>query len=355
MHRVRPGCHYVGGVFEQANRARVSPEDGRFAAQIRDRVAGVERLIESQLSSGTDLMSDALGTLVLAGEQRFRPLFTVLAASMGARPEEPDVATAAAVIEMVHLATLHHEDVLDEDEVRRSSHGRTARWNNNLAILAGDFLFATASRLVSRLGPDAVLVIAETFARLIDGQMRETRGAAPGIDEIEHHLAVAYDKRACLLATAGQLGATYSGACPDQIDRLAQLGGTLGMILHISDHIRAFTDTRSDPRNIRALRKGMHTLPLLYALREENHDAQRLRRLLSEPGADDERLDEVVRLVQSSSGPWKAGQTLRKYVDQAAAELSLLPDCEGRYALVAWVSERTNVVGADDFQLRMDR
>ena len=100
----------------------------------------------------------------------------MLSAQLGPQPDSDEVAVAGAVIELVHLATLYHDDVMDEAQVRRGAPSANLRWNNNVAILAGDYLFATASRLVSRLGPDAVRIIADTFAQLVTGQMRETQG-----------------------------------------------------------------------------------------------------------------------------------------------------------------------------------
>ena len=355
MRGTPPNCRYVGEVLEQANMAGVGLDDGPFSARIADRLAGVESLIEGELGSGTDLMSDALAALVLADEQRFRPMFTILAAACGPRPDAHEVTTAAAVIEMVHLAALHHEEVLDEDEVRESGNSPTARWNNNLAILAGDYLFATASRLVSRLGPDAVLVISETFARLVNGQLRETCGIAAGGDPIDHYLVVTQERTGCLLAAAGRFGATYSGADRQLVERLAHLGGTLGMVLRISDHITAFGDARNERRAIRALRDPAHTLPAIYASSETGCEADRLRILLDRTERDGEQLDEVVALVRSSSGLSRAGQTLRTYTDRATAELAALPDCDSRDALAAWVSERASVIACTDLQLRTDR
>src|SRR5581483_8770294 len=147
---------------------------------------------------------------------------------------------AGAVIELVHLATLYHDDVMDEAQVRRGAPSANVRWGNNVAILAGDYLFATASRLVSRLGPDAVRIIAETFAQLVTGQMRETRGlegAAESVDPIEHYLKVVHEKTACLIGAAGQFGAMFSGADEDQIQRLSRLGGIVGTAFQISDDI----------------------------------------------------------------------------------------------------------------------
>ena len=196
---------------------------------------------------------------------------------------------AGAVIEMVHLATLYHDDVMDEAQVRRGAPSANARWSNNIAILAGDYLFATASRLVSRLGPEAVLIIADTFAELVTGQMRETRGVSEGADEVDHYLKVVYEKTACLIAASGRFGATFSGADAEQIERLSRLGGIVGTAFQISDDI---IDIDSDPDESGKvpgtdLREGVHTLPVLYALRETGPAADRLRELLAGPMDDD--------------------------------------------------------------------
>ena len=117
--------------------------------------------------------------LIDAGGKRFRPLFTLLAAQVGPRPDADEVITAAVVVELIHLATLYHDDVMDSATMRRGAQSANSRWDNTVAILTGDFLFAHASRLVADLGPDAVRIIAETFAELVTGQMRETRGPRP--------------------------------------------------------------------------------------------------------------------------------------------------------------------------------
>ncbi len=154
--------------------------DAVFAAGVRDGVASIEELMSTELGKADELMAEAVQHLFQAGGKRFRPLFTVLSAQLGPEPDAWQVTVAGAVIELVHLATLYHDDVMDEALVRRGADSANARWGNNIAILAGDYLFATASRLVSRLGPEAVRVIADTFAQLVTGQMRETRGAADG-------------------------------------------------------------------------------------------------------------------------------------------------------------------------------
>jgi heptaprenyl diphosphate synthase len=318
--------------------------DAELAASVRDGVSQIEQLMADELGKADELMSEAVHHLFLAGGKRFRPLFTVLSASMGPDPTNDDVIIAGAVIEMVHLATLYHDDVMDEAQVRRGAPSANARWSNNIAILAGDYLFATASRLVSRLGPEAVLVIADTFAQLVTGQMRETRGATEGVDPIDHYLKVVYEKTACLIAASGRFGATFSGADDEQIERLFRLGGIVGTAFQISDDI---IDIDSDPEESGKvpgtdLREGVHTLPVLYALRETGPDADRLRELLAEPLEDDALVAEALQLLRASQGIVQAKQVVRGYAEQARQELAGLPDRGGRRALESLVEYTVN-------------
>ncbi|MFL0178304.1 MULTISPECIES: nonaprenyl/(2E,6E)-farnesyl/geranylgeranyl diphosphat synthase [unclassified Mycobacterium] len=318
--------------------------DPGFADRVRDGVARIEELMDTELRGGDGLMTEAVTHLFDAGGKRFRPLFTVLSAQLGPEPDAWQVTVAGAVIELVHLATLYHDDVMDEAQIRRGAPSANARWGNNIAILAGDYLFATASRLVSRLGPDAVRIIAETFAQLVTGQMRETRGAADGVDSIEHYLKVVYEKTACLISASGRFGATFSGADDDQIERLARLGGIVGTAFQISDDI---IDIDSDPDESGKLpgtdlREGVHTLPVLYALQETGADAERLRELLAGPVTEDAAVEEALGLLRASAGMVKAKQTVADYAAQARAELAELPDCVGRAALAGLVDYTVN-------------
>jgi heptaprenyl diphosphate synthase len=233
---------------------------------------------------------------------------------------------------------------MDEAQVRRGAPSANARWGNNIAILAGDYLFATASRLVSRLGPEAVRVIADTFAQLVTGQMRETRGPTDGVDPIEHYLKVVYEKTACLIAASGRFGATFSGADEEQIERLSRLGGIVGTAFQISDDI---IDIDSDPDESGKvpgtdLREGVHTLPVLYALRETGPDADRLRELLAGPVGNDADLAEALRILRRSKGIVQAKATVAQYAAQARDELADLPEGPGRQALATLVDYTVN-------------
>jgi heptaprenyl diphosphate synthase len=313
--------------------------DVAFATNVRDGVARIEQLMETELRGSDDLMTEAVLHLFEAGGKRFRPLFTVLSAQLGPRPDADEVTIAGAVIELVHLATLYHDDVMDEAQVRRGAPSANVRWGNNVAILAGDYLFATASRLVSRLGPNAVRIIAETFAQLVTGQMREGQGAAHAADPIEHYLKVVHEKTACLIGAAGQFGAMFSGADEDQIQRLSRLGNIVGTAFQISDDI---IDIDSDPDESGKLpgtdlREGVHTLPVLYALHDSGPEAGRLRELLVGPIDDDKRVAEALALLRASAGMAKAKDTVARYAAQAHEELAGLPDGPGRQALITLV------------------
>jgi heptaprenyl diphosphate synthase len=318
--------------------------DAAFAARVRDGVDRIEQLMEAELRSSDDLLTEAVLHLFEAGGKRFRPLFTVLSAQLGPNPDAREVTIAGAVIELVHLATLYHDDVMDEAQVRRGAQSANARWGNNIAILAGDYLFATASRLVSLLGPDAVRVIAETFAQLVTGQMRETHGAAEGVDSIEHYLRVVHEKTACLISAAGRFGATFSGADDDQIERLSRLGGIVGTAFQISDDIIDIDSEPDESGKVPGtdLREGVHTLPVLYALQDSGPQADRLRELLGGPIHDDAVLAEALRLLRASPGMAKAKKTVARYAAEARDELAELPDVAGRQALATLVDYTVN-------------
>lgn len=308
--------------------------DDPLAALVGDSISRVEDLIRSELANGDEVLRGAIEHLFLAGGKRFRPLFTVLAAQLGPHPDSEDVTIAAAVIELVHLATLYHDDVMDEAKVRRGADSANARWGNNVAILAGDYLFATASRLVSRLGPAAVRVIADTFAQLVTGQMRETRGVPAGADPVQHYLTVVTEKTACLIEAAGTFGATFSGCDTTQIARLGHLGEIVGTAFQVSDDIIDIASDAEESGKLPGtdLREGIHTLPVLYALRETGPDADRLRQLLAEPVTCDAEVAEALELLRASAGIDRATETLRRYADSANALIAQLPAGPARNA-----------------------
>ncbi|MFC9787241.1 polyprenyl synthetase family protein [Rhodococcus sp. NPDC127528] len=327
--------------------AGVDLGDQALADVVRSGLADVEALLVGELSDGEDFLTEAALHLAKAGGKRFRPLFTVLTAQLGPDPTAAAVTTAATVVELTHLATLYHDDVMDEASMRRGAPSANSRWGNSVAILAGDYLFAHASRLVSTLGPEAVQIIAETFAELVTGQMRETIGVKKDQDPIEHYLKVVWEKTGSLIAACGRFGGTFSGAAPEDIERLERLGDAVGTAFQISDDIIDISSVAAQSGKTPGtdLREGVHTLPVLYALREEGQDADRLRVLLAGPVTDDDEVAEALALLERSPGMAAAKAKLAEYADSARAQLALLPQGPANDALARLVEYTIERVG----------
>ncbi|MFC3437328.1 polyprenyl synthetase family protein [Nocardia seriolae] len=327
--------------------AGVDLGDPELAATVRKGLIEVEDLLITELSDGEEFLQEAALHLAKAGGKRFRPLFTILTGQLGPDPTSPDLVTAGTVVELVHLATLYHDDVMDEASMRRGAPSVNSRWGNSVAILAGDYLFAHASRLVSTLGPDAVRIIAETFAELVTGQMRETIGARQSQDPVEHYLRVVWEKTGSLIAAAGRFGGTFSGASTDHVERLARLGDAVGTAFQIADDIIDISSVSEQSGKTPGtdLREGVHTLPVLYALRDEGAEGDRLRKLLAHPLQTDAEVDEALYLLSRSRGLVLAKEKLHGYADIAHAELSALPGGPANEALEQLVRYTIERVG----------
>ncbi|MEP6598919.1 MAG: polyprenyl synthetase family protein [Actinomycetota bacterium] len=319
--------------------------DAELEESVRARLAAVEDMLRDAVSADDEFVDIAARYLVEAGGKRFRPLVTTLAAHFG-DPSAPEILPAAVVVELTHLATLYHDDVMDEAHVRRGAISANVRWDNTVAILTGDFLFARASRLLADLGPHAVRVQARTFERLVTGQIRETVGPRDGADPIEHYLAVVADKTGSLIATAAEFGGYFGGLGAAEIGALRRFGERIGVAFQLSDDILDITSesAQSGKSPGTDLREGVATLPVLYAVRSTTPDSARLRELVSRPLVDGADHAEALSLLRTSRAVDEARQTLRSCADSAAAVLDELPDVSARTgleALVDTVIERT--------------
>ena len=225
-------------------------------------------LVEERLRDAvaqSDRLADATSRhLVDAGGKRLRPMLTLLTAQLG-EGSRPEVLDAAVVVELTHLATLYHDDVMDSAPTRRGAPAAHEVWGNSVAILTGDLLFARASRVVAGLGPDAVRIQAETFERLCLGQLHETVGPAEGEDPVEHYVQVLADKTGSLIATSARFGAMFAGCDRDTVSRVTQYGEFAGVAFQIADDV---LDVRSDAEVSGKtpgtdLREGVATMPVL--------------------------------------------------------------------------------------------
>jgi geranylgeranyl pyrophosphate synthase len=326
--------------------AGVAIGDSHLAGALQTGLDRVEALLHREVHSEYQFVAETSLHLIDAGGKRFRPLFTLLGAQMGPRPESDEVLTAAAVVELIHLATLYHDDVMDSATMRRGAESANSRWDNTVAILTGDFLFAHASRLVADLGPDAVRIIAETFAELVTGQMRETRGPRAGDDPVQHYLTVIAEKTGSLIATAGRYGGMFAGCPPEHVESLRRFGAVIGTAFQISDDVIdiASPSDSSGKTPGTDLREGVRTLPMLYALQGEGPAADRLRVLLARPITDDAEVAEALELLRAGSGLARARDVLADQAAAARAELGKLPACPASDALAAltvYVIDRT--------------
>ncbi|BDZ62763.1 hypothetical protein GCM10025873_25540 [Demequina sediminis] len=243
-------------------------DDSALAEVLQPRLALVEERLRDAVAQ-SDTLADATSRhLVDAGGKRLRPMLVLLCAQLGdgARPEVLD---AAVVVELTHLATLYHDDVMDSAPTRRGAPAAHEVWGNSVAILTGDLLFARASRVVAGLGPQAVRIQAETFERLCLGQLHETVGAAEGDDPVDFYLQVLADKTASLIATSARFGAMFGGCPVGVVDQVTSYGEYAGVAFQLADDV---IDVRSDAATTGKtpgtdLREGVPTMPVLLLRR----------------------------------------------------------------------------------------
>ncbi|WP_290860607.1 polyprenyl synthetase family protein [Hamadaea sp.] len=306
-----------------------------------------DRIVEA-VDSADPFVAEAARHLLDAGGKRFRPLLVILTGYFG-KPDPDRIADAGAVMELTHLATLYHDDVMDEAKLRRSAPSANARWGNSLAILVGDYLFARAAELAANLGTEAVKLQAQTFARLVHGQIAETIGPRDA-DPIDHHLRVLAEKTGSLIATSSRLGAMVSGVEEPLLGALSEYGETIGIAFQLSDDLLdiASESAQSGKTPGTDLREGVPTLPVLYALADDDAspDAQRLREILAlGPLTDDAIHAEALGLLRDSAALKRARQTVHGYAERARDALTALPDVPARAALAALcdaVADRSN-------------
>ncbi|WP_432011057.1 polyprenyl synthetase family protein [Streptomyces cucumeris] len=316
----------------------LSVRDQTLEADTQAGLTAVEEGLLEATKSDVPFITEAAQHLVRAGGKRFRPLVVLLAAQFG-DPHAPGVVPSAVVVELTHLATLYHDDVMDEAEVRRGVSSANARWGNSVAVLTGDFLFARASHILADLGPEAVRIQAEAFERLVTGQILETAGPRDGQDPIEHYLEVLAGKTGSLIAVSGRFGAMMSGADESVVNILTQYGERLGMAFQLADDV---LDIASDSHESGKtpgtdLREGIATLPVLRlrARAEASGSAEdrALCELLAGDLTDDTRHAEALRLLRAHPALEEARRDTLRYATEARAMLAPLPEGPAKAAL----------------------
>ncbi|CAN5288820.1 polyprenyl synthetase family protein [soil metagenome] len=300
--------------------------DPELADRLRARMLEVEEQLEQAIQSEAPFVTDAARHLMHAGGKRFRALLVLLAAETG-DPDADGVVTSACVVELTHLGSLYHDDVMDEAELRRGAVAANARWGNLVAILTGDFLFSKSSELTARLGADAVRIQAETFTRLVEGQILETLGAGEG-DPLEHYLRVVADKTGSLIATSARYGARFAGAPLEVEEALTAYGERIGSAFQLSDDILdvASDSDESGKTPGTDLREGVDTLPVLLAKRSTDPADARLLELLDGDLSDDVLHAEALALLRRHPAMAEARADVLNRSLEARALLSVLPE-----------------------------
>jgi heptaprenyl diphosphate synthase len=309
--------------------------DVKLELSIRSDMKRVEDLLRKQIQGDYPLVIETSRHLVEAGGKRLRPLLALLAAQFG-DPKRPEIIEAAVVCELTHLATLYHDDVMDEAPLRRGVESANARWNNTVAILTGDYLFAKASDLLADLGPEAVRLQARTFERLVIGQITETQGSTVGLSMLDHYLNVVADKTGSLIATSARFGALLSGATPEVVESLTRFGEKIGVVFQLADDVIDIASESNESGKTPGtdLREGVPTLVTLFVLESDDPADQELITILSAPISDETIVAETLKKLRTHAAMVASRKLLHKYADEAQLELKSLPDGAAKRALV---------------------
>jgi heptaprenyl diphosphate synthase len=312
--------------------------DEALAARLKARLVQVEEALSGHIRSEADFVTEAARHLMDAGGKRFRPLLVLLAAETGPRADSAEVIDAACVVELTHLASLYHDDVMDEAALRRGADSANARWDNHVAILTGDWLFSKSSELTAGLGPDAVKIQAETFSRLVEGQILETVPPASPEVALEHHLRVVAGKTGSLIATSALYGARFAGAPAEVEEALAAYGEIVGAAFQISDDILDIASETEESGKTPGtdLREGVPTLPVLLVRRAARPEDARLVELLDTDLADDADLAEALGLLRAHPAMAEARAYVVARAQEAKDLLKVLPAGPVRDALEAF-------------------
>src|SRR5215470_6430604 len=265
-------------------------------------LAAVEAALRDTSFGGNEMFAEVSRHMMEAGGKRFRAMLVLLAARFG-DSRDKRIVPAAVAIELTHLATLFHDDVMDEAVIRRGRPSANSMFGNSIAILAGDYLFARASRILADLGPQAIRIQAETFSRLVDGQLAETVGVRPGQDPLDHYMHVITEKTGSLIATSGRFGALFAGAPYEVCDLIADACQRIGVAWQLSDDVLDVASSSAQSGK--------------------------------EPGADltDPALHaEALALLRTSPALEEARDTVRAWISGARSLVAQLPDLPARAA-----------------------
>jgi heptaprenyl diphosphate synthase len=268
-------------------------------------------------------VEEAARYLIDLGGKRFRPALVIAGCGLGLADERIDdegMIRSGVIVELTHVASLYHDDVMDEATVRRGAPTAHRRWTNSVAIMVGDFLLAQASQIGAVLGEEFMVYQAQTLATLVQGQIAEMRGPGPGVDPITHHLDVINGKTAALIAASARYGGMFARLDSDQIEALTRYGQRLGMAFQLADDLLDIVGHDFGKQPGTDLREGVPTLaPLLIAQANRPEDA-RLLEFLAGPVSEDD-IPEALALLRANPAIREVRAQIQQWSDDAAAQL----------------------------------
>jgi len=315
------------------NQVGIPNLDKALEASLLSDMAKVEELMRSHIKGDYPLVIETSRHLVEAGGKRLRPLLTLLAAQFG-DPSNYDIIKAAVCCELTHLATLYHDDVMDDAVLRRGVISANKKWDNAVAILTGDYLFSKVSDMLADIGPGAVKLQAKTFERLVIGQIKETQGKSEGLSQIDHYMKVVGDKTGSLIATSARFGALLSGASGQTVEVLTKFGEKIGVAFQVADDLLDISsnETASGKTPGTDLKEGIPTLVTLYVIAANNPADKDLISKLNGPISESD-LPGVITQLRSHKALSDVKDYLANVANEANDLLIDLPEGAAKEAL----------------------
>ena len=312
--------------------------DKKLSKSLVSELRLVEKRLDQAIKGNYPFAVETSRHLIGAGGKRVRPLLTLLASHFGKSREKnlSQIVDAAVVCELTHVATLYHDDVMDDAPKRRGVPSANNRWGNTVAILTGDYIFAKTSLILADLGPEAVRLQAKTFERLVVGQINETLASENSKYDLDLYLKIIADKTASLLSTSARFGAMFAGANENITNTLAKYGEEMGLVFQLADDLIDIesSSAKSGKTPGTDLREGVPTLVTLLILTGKIPATKSLKKQLSGPITNEKELKEVLKQLRNHEALAAANKIVNQHAQKAIKYLSDLPNGVAKEALI---------------------
>ncbi|MGX1703003.1 polyprenyl synthetase family protein [Microbacterium sp. NPDC055357] len=330
----------LAGKLGLTDRIFAGPRSRRLLAEVERGLQKVDEVLASELRMADPLVDAASRYLYEAGGKRLRPMLTLLTAQLGDGATD-EVIQAATALELTHLGSLYHDDVMDAADKRRGVPSAHAVWGNSVAILAGDLLFSRASQIMARHGDEAIQLQADTFERLVLGQMHETIGPREDDDPVAFYLQVLSDKTGSLIAAAAQAGVVFSNGPVELKDALVVFGEKSGVAFQLLDDVIDLSDDPEETGKVPGtdLRAGVPTMPYLLLTQRDDAASRALQGAIDDgveriaAGADPMILDEPLARLREHEATQATLDLANTWSRDAIDALAPVPDGPVREAL----------------------